>query len=968
MRLIWSVALVWLVFGEILAQQSYADQQDVISDQYIIRIEPNIRNRMSESQLFANLPDGFSFRQIMATPFNLWLVTALDKRAPDLSAMLRSTPGVQSVIPNRQLYVRSVPDDPFFANQWQYFNDGSTGGVAGADMEMTRAWDMTTGGITASGDTIVICVIDDGINIHHADLKNNVWVNRNEVPDNGIDDDENGYIDDYYGWNVETQSDSLITSANHGSSVSGIIGATGNNGIGVSGVNWNVKILSINYGLATEADAIEAYAYAYTMRKLYNETNGQKGAYIVATNASWGVDKIKAEEAPLWCELFDALGAIGIINVAATTNSNTNVDELGDLPTSCTSEFLITVTNLNKSDRKMTGAGYGRKSIDLGAYGHQVYTVTAGGYGTFGGTSGASPHVTGMAGLLYSVPCLTFDSIAQINYAGAALIVKDMILHSVIRLPDLEGQTTTGGKLNAYRSVKNMSTICTGNTPPAGITIEPLNESLVVSWLVGSEPTIALRYRKADEFDWVIINNFSNGDTIQGLLHCTEYEIQLGSQLGMLPGAFSYSKFITTKGCCTNPTISNITSDQSTIAFDWETSTPATLILNYVLYGQQDTIEYVAEQNHFELTNLPVCTALLLRVQAHCTTYDNYSGIIDNLLISTSCDDCTEQNYCSFGKKDASFEWINSFSIGEDTMHSGSSLLGFSNFAGTTTFHLAAGSTHDFEIFPGYKGAPFADNFRIYIDYNHDGTLSEAEKVFTTDQPKSGNIKGQITIPTDAILGYTRLRLMMVYEDFEGSCDNREFQYGEIEDYCVLIKDNCNEAIELKLLATGNHSAVFTFDHLHVPTDSLQFQWKHHTATEWNTVSVSDSIYLESLEKCTLYDYRYIVNCDGKSTYIAPIDTFRTMCSGSQDNYSHTFRLYPNPVGDYLILESGQYLSNQLDLQLMDITGNPVECTSLLMSDEAIRVNTRHLIPGFYFLRIEHRPTAQSSILRFIKW
>ncbi|MCZ2338882.1 MAG: hypothetical protein LC127_11995, partial [Chitinophagales bacterium] len=111
----------------ILAQQLYADQQDVISNQYIIRIEPNIRNRMSESRLFANLPDGFSFRQIMATPFNLWLVTALDKRAPDLSAMLRSTPGVHSVIPNRQLFVRSVPDDPFFANQWQYFNDGSTG-------------------------------------------------------------------------------------------------------------------------------------------------------------------------------------------------------------------------------------------------------------------------------------------------------------------------------------------------------------------------------------------------------------------------------------------------------------------------------------------------------------------------------------------------------------------------------------------------------------------------------------------------------------------------------------------------------------------------------------------------------------------------------------------------------------------------------------------------------------------------
>ncbi|MGB1248175.1 MAG: S8 family serine peptidase, partial [Chitinophagales bacterium] len=312
----------------------------------------------------------------------------------------------------------TTPNDTEFNNQWQYINNGGSGGVADADIDAELAWDITTGGMTPNGDEIVICVIDDGLNPNHPDFAGNIWSNTLETP-NGIDDDGNGYIDDIDGWNADDNNDNINnTGLSHGTAVACIVGCQGNNNNGVTGVNWDVKLMIVNGG-GGEAQALAAYAYPHAMRKLYNETDGAKGAFVVATNASWGVDGGQAANAPLWCSFYDSLGAIGILNAGATINDNQNVDTYGDLPTGCSSDYLITVTNLWRDDNKVTGAGYGATTIDIGAHGQDTWTAAqfGTGYDGFGGTSGATPHVAGAIGLLYSAPCSSFATLYETDPA-----------------------------------------------------------------------------------------------------------------------------------------------------------------------------------------------------------------------------------------------------------------------------------------------------------------------------------------------------------------------------------------------------------------------------------------------------------------------------------------------------------------------------------------------------------------------
>ena len=148
----------------------------------------------------------------------------------------------------------------------------------------------------------------------------------------------------------------------------------------------------------------------------YDETEGAEGAYVVATNASWGLTGGQPADSPIWCDLYDVLGANGILNMGATANQNLDIDVVGDLPTACPSDFLISVTNLNDNDQKVTAAGFGSSTIDIGAYGEGAFTTTiGGGYGTFAGTSAATPAVSGAVGLLYSAPCAAFGELLEVK-------------------------------------------------------------------------------------------------------------------------------------------------------------------------------------------------------------------------------------------------------------------------------------------------------------------------------------------------------------------------------------------------------------------------------------------------------------------------------------------------------------------------------------------------------------------------
>ncbi|SMC35853.1 S8 family peptidase [Moheibacter sediminis] len=346
------------------------------------------------------------------------------------------------------------PNDPMYDQQWQYYQANDK------DIDADEAWEITTGGLNTDGDEIVVAVIDDGINLNHPDIEDNLWINQGEIPGDGIDNDNNGYIDDVYGWNIISNNGNVNIGGWHGTPVSGIIGAVGDNGIGVAGVNWNVKIMTIAPISTLESNVIEAYDYALQARIRFNETNGEEGALVVATNSSWGVDFGQPEDAPLWCAFYDEMGEAGILSAGATINGNQNVDVVGDLPTACPSDYLITVTNMNQNDVKVNGAGYGLETIDLGAHGENAFTTAFSGYGGFGGTSGATPHVAGTIALLYSAPCESFTALAKSDPAGAAQKIRNYIFDGVDPNPSLEGITVTGGRLNVNNAVQLLMEEC----------------------------------------------------------------------------------------------------------------------------------------------------------------------------------------------------------------------------------------------------------------------------------------------------------------------------------------------------------------------------------------------------------------------------------------------------------------------------------------------------------------------------
>ena len=290
--------------------------------------------------------------------------------------------------------------------------------------------------------------------LNHTDLALNLWINHNEIPGNSIDDDNNGYVDDINGWDAYS-SDGSVPSDGHGTHVAGIIGADGNNGSMVAGVNWEVKLMAIAGSSGNTSTVLEAYGYALDQRAIYDSTNGALGAFVVATNSSFGIDNADCSSGSyaLWNDMYDAMGEYGILSAAATMNSNSNVDNTGDVPTGCASDHMIAVTNTTRNDTKNSGAAYGATTIDLGAPGTSVLsTYSSGGTQTLTGTSMAAPQVAGAVGLMHAAMSAGFANYFKNNGAEGGVLIKQMILDGTDPLTSLAGITVSGGRLNIYNT------------------------------------------------------------------------------------------------------------------------------------------------------------------------------------------------------------------------------------------------------------------------------------------------------------------------------------------------------------------------------------------------------------------------------------------------------------------------------------------------------------------------------------
>ncbi len=439
-RLCFFVILLFLGFNAV-------GQKD--HSRFIVQLNNELSKEMlSESFNSRGFPTIKEWKNIRKNDFVYSLVFEEHIEFTDVQASLRNSKIFKSIKIDHPVSIRKTPNDPIFSDQW--------------NLEMIQAieaWDITTGGVTPEGHDIVVAVVDNGFDVNHEDLRENIWTNPDEIPGDGLDNDGNGYIDDYYGLHIPSGSDAHIAQS-HGTGVCGILGAKGNNNKGLTGVNWNIKMMLIS-GAQFESQIIEAYEYARVRRQLFNESNGQEGDLVVATNSSFGIDNANANNFQLWCNEYDLLGQEGILSVVSTTNNNTNVDEDGDMPSTCTSSYVIAVTNTTRTDNKLTGAGYGATHIDLGAPGDDTESTEPNStYGGFGGTSASCPHVTGAVSLLYSVDCNEFVNSYMMAPASAALSLKDIILNNTDPNTSLEGITLTGGRLNLYRSVLGMDVFC----------------------------------------------------------------------------------------------------------------------------------------------------------------------------------------------------------------------------------------------------------------------------------------------------------------------------------------------------------------------------------------------------------------------------------------------------------------------------------------------------------------------------
>ena len=703
-----------------------------------------------------------------------------------------------------------IPNDPEFGGQWHHQNTGQNGGTVGSDIGSTQAWDITTGGLTATGDTIVVCVIEGG-NLNHPDLQDNAWVNQGEIPGNGIDDDGNGFVDDYLGWNVNSISDQGVLQGGHGTQVMGMIGATGDNELGVAGINWNIKIMSVaGENLFNEASVVAAYNYPLVQRKIYNETDGESGAFVVATNASWGINQGNMLDVPIWNAFYDTLGVHGILNCGATANANLNIDVVGDIPTGSTSPYMVSVTATNRDDVR-TFSAYGATTIDLAAPGEQVLTTQGNqGYGTTSGTSFASPLTAGVIALLYSTPCPSLMELVKSNPQLGADYIRYALMEGTDPIASLEGFTVTGGRVNAYNSLNLLLDNCGESVclPPFSFDFELTDDTLYTfTWNSIDTAGVALRYRQEGEEEWTVLDSIdlSTFEFVAEDL-CVNYEFEIASLCSSIAGEYNFGNTRTfeTKGCCIAPEeFASDEIEENVINLLWSTDFALDLYeVFYRIEGQSEWISAdVSESGSLAVAGLEECAFYEFLVQPVCA--DDFDLGTSITIRTAGCGHCIDAEFCDNFGTNSSWEYIGSIQVDDilvETENSGGYAL-----IEDTGLEFETFGVYELTVTPEYpQGPTFNEFIRVWIDFDQDGEFSADELVLSTVQASANPVTGDVSIPEPAELGNTRMRVAMKYVTGAGqvveACET--FGDGETKDFCIEI-----------LEGTDPDSTVSTTDH-----------------------------------------------------------------------------------------------------------------------------------------------------------
>ncbi len=879
--------LLTLLWNAALQAQRLDHQLGIITVQ--LKTSADIEQVITENRIFFQRETEIRNDRLVSEPFRIWNIAFNHNKINEFDFLkhLRQQPLIENAQFDFFLEERNAPNDLFYSAQYFLKNTGQNGGTPGVDLDAELAWNTTTGGVTLNGDTIVLCIIDENFDYLHEDLYGNLWINHDEIPDDGIDNDGIGYPDDYLGWNVVDSSDNIDNNGSpgdHGTQVAGIAGAKGNNNTGVSGINWNVKLMLVTRGYL-ESHAIAAYTYPYLMRKKYNETNGAKGAFVVATNTSWGVNYGTPADAPAWCAIYDSLGSVGILSAAATANLNINVDEEGDLPTTCPSNFLVTTTKVDNTDNLPWNTAYGPISIDLAAFGRNVFTTKANDqYGNLSGTSAAAPQLAGAIALLYSTPCPSFIALAKNQPMSASLLVKEYIMEGVDPNPNLQNLTVTGGRLNIANSLQLLMNECnySGCYPPYSIVINGITQhAATVNWLTGLETnSVGLRYRAVGAPDWITLSNITSPFNFNFLLPCTSYEFQLVSTCGPLWSDYSLSYVFQTAGCCSAPlsvAANDIGAEQ--LVLEWDEVPTA----NYycIRYRKTDApfwnVFYVQEPM-IPVTGLSECTTYEFQVQSICGIQtSNYSQ--SYFATTSGCGECTELPYCAASASPVTFAWIESVKLYNIDHTSGNSQSGYSDFTEISTA-LYAGQGYEIQLKSNSYVPPFPGIFKAWIDFNQDGQFNDFDELILLSSNPVVSTTKTIYIPAEANIGSTRMRIAFLQQN-SGPCGQSAF-IGEFEDYCVDILEltDCLPPIGVQYLT--DDSSVDMSWYGNVLNDSYLVKYKKVTDSVWEYAeSQNPALTIPGLSECTSYECEIYAICDGEPSLPTPLYYFKTKGCGA---------------------------------------------------------------------------------------